>query len=92
MSRRRKAGAPKSRPPRKKESDRKRRRCSSGKIGWRHKGEADAALRKRKPLTGVTTYECSECGKWHFGNTVTRSVRRRLAEEGKPIPPPREDS
>ena len=65
--------------------------CPSNKRGFANKGDAKAFLRER-PNSTLTTYRCTECGEWHLGNKVSRSIRKRLAEEGKAPPPPREES
>ncbi len=58
------------------------RTCPTGKRPFRHKGDAEAFLRER-PNPHLTTYQCEECGEWHLGGVVPRSVRRRRTEEGK---------
>ncbi len=54
-----------------------KRTCSSGKIGYHQRGEAQA----RNPKLNV--YRCDECKKWHLAHPVGRKERRRRAAEGK---------
>lgn len=57
------------------------RTCSSGKRGFRYKGEATAATRVHKD--DLIVYRCTECKEWHLANKVGRKERRRRAQEGR---------
>jgi hypothetical protein len=57
------------------------RQCSTGKIPFGSERKAEKVCRKiraREQHSRINVYQCSECGKWHLGNTSVRIVLDRL--------------